>query len=68
MRMVYEAIIAWVFLSFALGPLLTWAFFYPVRQDRARRKHSMATHPMASRNLMPARVRANDQSWVGPRR
>jgi hypothetical protein len=68
MSTVYEAIIAWVLLSIALGPFLTWALFYPVRQDRARRKHSMATHPMASRNLIPARVRVSDVRQGGPPR
>ena len=67
MRIVYEAIIAWVFLSIALGPLLTWAFFYPARRDRARGDHRVATHPTASRKLMPARVRVSDPRQAGPR-
>jgi hypothetical protein len=35
MRIAFEAIIAWVILSCMLGPLLTWAFFYPLRRSRA---------------------------------
>jgi hypothetical protein len=35
MRIACEAIITWVVLSCMLGPLLTWAFFYPLRRSRA---------------------------------
>src|SRR5215813_8316350 len=35
MQAVMGIVVGWIVISLALGPLLTWAFFYPLRRERA---------------------------------
>jgi hypothetical protein len=56
MRIVFDILIAWAALSFVLGSLLAWAFFYPERRAAAiQDAHDdwLAKHPRVSALLMP---------------
>jgi hypothetical protein len=56
MRIVFDILIAWAALSFVLGTLLAWAFFYPERRATAiQDAHDdwLAKHPRVSALLMP---------------
>ena len=50
MQTVFVVVVVWIALSFTLGPLLAWAFFYSERRAKAvdpAFDHRTATDPLA---------------------
>jgi hypothetical protein len=54
MQTVVGIVVGWFVISFTLGPLLTWAFFYPLRRERAMRAHDrLAASEVVSADALP---------------
>jgi hypothetical protein len=63
MQTVIEYILAWIALSCAFGPPLTWFFFHPERRANAiQAAHDrwIATHPTSPLEFMPPWLRWED--------